>query len=102
MNRTDNRATIFPGEVTQNLHHVRGGEGIETGCWLIEENETGVGDQLDTDGGSLTLAAGDTLDERSSDSGVLALCQLKICDKLFDARHLHWEGAWKLEFSREL
>ena len=102
MNRTDNRTTIFPGEVTEDLHHVCGREGIKTGGWLIEEDETGIGDQLDTDGGSLTLATGDTFHERSSDSRVLALCQLEICDEFSNASHLHWEGAWELELCREL
>ena len=102
MNRTDNRATIFPSEITEDFHHVCGCEGIETGGWLIEEDETGIGDQLDTDGGSLTLATGDTLDKRSTDSGIGALSQLQVVDKFIDARNLHWKGAWELELSREL
>ena len=101
MNRTDNRATIFPGKIAKNLHHVSSSEGVETGRWLVKEDETGIGDQLDTDGGSLTLTTGDTLDKGSTDSGIGALSQFEVGDKLPNARYLLWKCAWELELSRE-
>ena len=102
MNRTNDRASIFPGEIAKDFHHICGCERIQTGRWLVEENETWVRDQFDTNGGSFTLTTGDTLDKWASNPGIGALRQLEVENELVNARDLHWKTAWQLEFGCEL
>lgn len=102
MNRANDCTTVLPGKISKDFHDVRGCERVKTGRWLIKEDQTRVCDQLDTDGCSFTLTAGDTLDKRTADSGIGALGQLQVVDELVDACYFHWQSAWKFEFGSEL
>jgi hypothetical protein len=102
MDRTDDRSSIFFGQVAEDFHNICGCEGVETRCRLVKEDQTWICDQLDTDGGTLTLATGDTLDKGSTDSRVLTLGQLEIHDELIDARYLLGKRSWQFELGSEL
>jgi hypothetical protein len=52
--------------------------------YLIEEEDGGVGDELDANGGALALAPGDALDERTADESVGALLQLQLRQQRVD------------------
>lgn len=93
---------MLASQVSEGLHHRGGSEGIQTGGGLIQEDEGGVSDELDTDGGSLTFSTRDTLDEGTTDLGVLALHQLQFVDDLLNSRHLFVVRAGKLELGSEL
>ena len=102
MDGANDRAVLFPGEVSKDLHDVGGREGVKTRSGLIQENQTGIGDELDTDGATLALTAGDTLNEGSTDAGVGALRQLQVMDELLNTIQFLTKGALELQLGREL
>lgn len=97
MNGTDNCATILSCQVTKNLHHICGCERIKTSCRFIEEDQTGVSDQFNTDGSTLALTTGYTLNEGTTDPRVGTLCQLQVMDELVDTCNFLGQSAWQLE-----
>ena len=86
MDSANDSATLLPGEVTEDLHHICGCERVKTCSGLIKEDETWVSDELNTDGSSFTLTTGHTLDEGATDARSLTLAQLQILDENLDTR----------------
>ena len=74
MNGLDDGSSLF-GKILESLHDRGCRERIKTCGRLIQEDQVRIRDKLDTDGCSLSLTTGHTLDERSSDLGILALCE---------------------------
>jgi hypothetical protein len=57
-------------EVVKQFADAASFEGIKSRGWFIEHDKTGVGDQLDTDGGTLALSAGKNLAVDGTDLAV--------------------------------
>ena len=95
-------AVLTDGEIAKDFHDRSGSEGIKTSGGLIEEDERGVSDQLDTNGGTLALTTGDTLDEGATDLGVGTLVELEVSDEELDTRHLFGHGSGELQLGGEL
>jgi hypothetical protein len=55
MDCADDSPVVFSGKVTKGLHHRCCCERVKTSGGLIEENQAGVSDKLDTNAGSLAL-----------------------------------------------
>lgn len=97
MDGRDDRATLLASQVAKNLHDAGGREGVETCGGLIEENQTGVSDKLDTNRCALALTARYTLDEGTTDASLLTLDQLEILDQLGHTRQFGFNGARELQ-----
>lgn len=73
MDSGDDRAVFLPGHVAKHFHHGGGGEGVKTSSGFIKEDKGGVSNELNTYGGTLALTARHALNERTTNSSVLAL-----------------------------
>lgn len=102
MDRTDDSSSILFGQIAEDFHNICGCERVKARRRLIKEDQTWICDQLDTDGGTLTLATGDTFDKGPTNSRVLALGQLEVVDELIDARYFLRKSSWKFELCSEL
>ena len=96
MDGANNCAILFPGEVAEDLHDVSGSERIQTSGWLIKEDQTRIGDQLDSDGATFALTAGNALNEGSTDAGVSTFRQLQVVDELLNTIQFLAERALEL------
>lgn len=65
----------FLGEPCQQLNDLEGSSRVESCCGLVQENDVGVGDQLDADGCSFPFAPRDTFNESVADLHVAAVLQ---------------------------
>jgi len=102
MDRAYDCAVTVTSEVTESFHHAGCREGVETRGRLIQENQTGVSDELDTDRGTLALTTGYTLDEGTADPGVLTLLELQGDDEFVYTLDLLLVSAGELESRRKL
>ena len=59
MDGTDDRVAIR-GEVAERLHYALRLKAVQTGGWLVEEDERWIVQQLDADRHALALATADT------------------------------------------
>ena len=99
MDCTDHSSSILDSKIAENFHDVCSGERIKTGCRLIKEDQARIGNELDTDGGTLTLTTRDTLDERSTNSSLRAFGELKVMDELVDTSDLLRKSSRKFKLS---
>lgn len=74
------------GEFLESFHDRSGCEGVETCGRFVQENQLWISNQLDTNGGSLTLTTRNTFYERPSNLRVLALRQSQF---LYDILYSH-------------
>jgi len=58
--------------------------GVETGCWLVEEENRGDGEQFHGDVDALALAGGETADEGATDAAVFAVNQTHNLQHVID------------------
>lgn len=79
------------GEVLEVLNDIESRGRVESGSRLIEEQHSGVSEELDSDGGSLSLSSGDSSDEFISDSCVLTFLESEFDDDIFDSPLLFLE-----------
>ena len=71
-------------EVVKQFADAASFEGIKSRGWFIKHDKTGVGDQLDTDGGTLALSAGKNLAVDGTDLAVGEVGQPEVFHDLLD------------------
>jgi len=75
---------------------------IQTSCWFVQENQTGIGNKFDTDGGTLSLTTRNTLNKGTTDSSVLTLREFEGGDDEVNTRHFLFFSSGQLESSGKL
>mmetsp|Transcript_28344 Transcript_28344/g.65734 ORF Transcript_28344/g.65734 Transcript_28344/m.65734 type:complete len:211 (+) Transcript_28344:1704-2336(+) len=63
------------GDLLEDLAKLHSREGVKSRSGFIEKDESGLGDEFDSDTGALAFSTGDSLDEGSSHNGVSTLGQ---------------------------
>jgi len=71
-------------EVMKQFADATSFEGIESRRWFVQHDKTGVGDKLDTDGGTLALAAGKNLAVDGTNLAVGEVGQPEVFHDLLD------------------
>lgn len=83
----DDGATLA-GELLDGVGNVQGISRGETRCRLVEEQDTGAGEKLDTDGDSTLFSSRYTADDGTSDLGVLDVGEVELLHDGVDAGKL--------------
>jgi len=89
-------------QIFESLHNTRGCERIKTSCRLIQEDKTGVSNELDSNRCSLALTTWDSFNEWTSDLCALAFSETELTKDLVNSLDFLLDCAWKLQLGREL
>lgn len=74
MDRSDDRHSPLR-LLLQQLDDLESGARVKSRCWLVKDEQTGIGDELKANRGSLPLAARNSFLEHAPDNGVLTLLE---------------------------
>ena len=83
------------GEIFQSFHHRSSRKRIQTSRGLIQKDKIWISDELNTDTSPFSLTSRNTLDEWSSDLGVLTFSESQLSNDVLYSIQFLLHGALK-------